>query len=81
MPMGNGSDLWGGRGRAEKESRGGRMEGFEALVDAAFAAAGVGRGWMAELENMRYGCPWVAAGGTSYEQQVGGLRPCDVTYN
>jgi hypothetical protein len=50
MPMGNGSDLWGGRGRAEKESRGGRMEGFEALVDAAFAAAGVGRGWMAELE-------------------------------
>jgi hypothetical protein len=57
------------------------MEGFEALVDAAFAAAGVGRGWMAELENMRCGCPWVAAGGTSYEQQVGGLRPCDVTYN
>ncbi len=26
------------------------MEGFEAFVDAAFAAAGVGRGWMAELE-------------------------------
>ena len=52
MPMGNGSDLRGGRGRAEKESRGGKMEGFEALVDAEFAAAGVGRGWMAELEKV-----------------------------
>ena len=28
------------------------MERFEALVDAEFAAAGVGRGWMAELEKV-----------------------------
>jgi hypothetical protein len=58
------------------------MQRFEALVDAEFAAAGVGRGWMSEVQKiMRSGCPWAAAGGTSYEEQVGGLRPCGAISN
>ena len=62
--MGNGSDSPGVRGRAEKESSGSRMQGFEVLVE--FAAAG-GRTGMdgRAAKSMRYGCPWVAAGGTS----------------
>ena len=31
---------------------GGRMQRFEALVDAEFAAADVGRGWMSELQKI-----------------------------
>ena len=31
---------------------GGRMQRFEALVDAEFAAADVGRGWMSDLQKI-----------------------------
>ncbi len=61
---------------------GGRMQRFEALVDAEFAAADVGRGWMSELQKIcGLGVHGLRRAARVMKEEVGGLRPCGATSN